>query len=128
MRTRAGRLRRPDVGVECGPRHDRSFVANRPRLVVEVLSPSTRELDMFGKLDEYKEVESQTAILIVEPNGPAALFWAREADRSWTHRSFDGPDGTIELPDLGVALPMSEIYADLTFGPEETRSLAGGRG
>ncbi len=83
---------------------------------------------MFGKLDEYKGIESPTAILLVEPNAPAALLGARDADRSWSYRSFNGLDGTIELPDLGVALPMSEIYADLTFGPEETRSLAGGRG
>jgi Uma2 family endonuclease len=40
VRTAAGRLRRPDVGV-VRALHDRAFVADRPRLVVEVLSPST---------------------------------------------------------------------------------------
>jgi Uma2 family endonuclease len=119
VRTVSGRLRRPDVGVECGPRHDRAFVADRPRLVVEVLSPSTRELDMFGKLDEYKEVESLAAILIVEPNAPTALLWARGADRSWAYSSFDNLEAAVELPDLGVVLPLSEVYADLTFEPAE---------
>jgi Uma2 family endonuclease len=99
--------------------HDRAFVADRPRLVVEVLSPSTRELDMFGKLDEYKGIESLTAILLVEPNAPAALLGARDADRSWSYRSFNGLEGAVEMPDLGVALSLSEIYADLTFGPEK---------
>ena len=74
---------------------------------------------MFGKLDEYKGIESLTAILLVEPNAPAALLGARDADRSWSYRSFNGLEGAVEMPDLGVALPLSEIYADLTFGPEK---------
>lgn len=74
---------------------------------------------MFGKLDEYKGIESLTAILLVEPNAPAALLGARDADRSWSYRSFNGLEGAVEMPDLGVALSLSEIYADLTFGPEK---------
>lgn len=74
---------------------------------------------MFGKLDEYKGIESLTAILLVEPNAPAALLGARDADRSWSYRSFNDLEGAVEMPDLGAALSLSEIYADLTFGPEK---------
>src|SRR5688500_14654539 len=37
--TRPRTRRRPDAGVECGPRHDNEYAANEPKLVVEVLSP-----------------------------------------------------------------------------------------
>ena len=115
--TLAGRLRRPDVGVECGARQDESYKAGEPRLVVEVLSPSTREFNLFGKLDEYKAVPSLDAILLVDPNAPQCLLWAREADGSWAHRPYDGLEQLIDLPALGVALPLAEIYADLAFPP-----------
>lgn len=119
VRTEGGRLRRPDVGVECGPRNDRAFVADRPRLVVEVLSPSTRENDMFGKLEEYRALPGLEAILLIEPNAPQALLWTRGAEGDWAFRSLDGLDERAEVPSLGVSLPMGEIYADLSFPPPE---------
>ena len=54
VRTLPGTRRRPDVGVECGHRDDGSYEAGEVRMVVEVLSPSTREFNLYGKLDEYK--------------------------------------------------------------------------
>src|SRR4051812_24703928 len=76
VRTPEGR-RRPDAGVECGALDDQSFEAGEVRMVVEVLSPSTRDLDTFGKLDEYKAIDSIDHILLVEPNAPQAILWSR---------------------------------------------------
>lgn len=45
-------LRRPDVTVECAPVICDTYENRSPRLVVEVLSPSTTNIDRFRKLDE----------------------------------------------------------------------------
>jgi Uma2 family endonuclease len=88
--TAADKRRRPDAGIDCGEFRDEDFVAEFPRLVVEVLSPSTREFDMFGKLDEYKSVESLDYILLIEPNAPQAILWHRDIGRRWEHRPYEG--------------------------------------
>src|SRR5450755_1537566 len=51
METRPGQIRRPDVGVDCGPRDPNGLKAQSPRLVAEVLSPTTRDFDSYEKLD-----------------------------------------------------------------------------
>jgi Uma2 family endonuclease len=115
VRTTKGTRRRPDAGVECGNLDDQSFEAGEVRMVVEVLSPSTHEIDMFGKLDEYKTIESMDHILLVEPNAPQVILWSRSADRSWSHATIEGIDGTVKIASLGIALTLADLYAGLTF-------------
>ena len=43
--TKSTNGRRPDVGVDCGPIQPTSMRATSPRIVIEVLSRSTRTLD-----------------------------------------------------------------------------------
>lgn len=86
-----------------------------PRVVVEVLSPSTRDFDTFEKLIEYKTVASLDHILVVEPNAPEVVHWSRDADRDWEKRSIEGLDQSTALPEIGVTLPLREIYDGVLF-------------
>ena len=70
VRTAQNRIRRPDVGVDCGRQERRDLAAREPVLVVEVLSPSTRDLDRSVEILEYQAVETLKTILYVEPNQP----------------------------------------------------------
>ena len=67
--------------MACGPRDPNGTKAALPRLVVEVLSPSTRDFDTFKKLDEYRETGSLEYIVLVEPNEPVAFVWRRDGAR-----------------------------------------------
>src|SRR5690349_8322185 len=58
-------IRRPDAGVDCRRRDPDATKAALPRLVAEVLSPTTRDFDTFGKLDEYKAVETLDYIVFI---------------------------------------------------------------
>ncbi len=115
--TGPSRRRRPDAGVECGERRDGDYAANEPRVVIEVLSPSTRELDLLGKLDEYRSVPSLREIVVVEPNAPQAMMWWRSIGGDWHSRAIEGLDESIELPSLDIALPLRGIYDGLEFRP-----------
>jgi Uma2 family endonuclease len=50
----AGNVRRPDVTVECGQADRRELAVRDPRVVIEVLSPSTMSFDRFKKVLEYQ--------------------------------------------------------------------------
>ena len=113
-----GNVRRPDAGVVCGPRDDNAMYADSPRLVVEVLSPSTRELDVSGKLDEYKTVESLNHIVLVEPDRPKAIHWWRAEDRGWRDQAYEGLESVIEFPDLQITIGLGELYQGLEFGQD----------
>lgn len=109
-----GNVRRPDVSVSCGTLDDRSQQLADPRLVVEVLSPSTRGIDLVRKLEEYKSVPGLSYILLVEPDVPHALLWRRGA-AGWELEEVQGLDGGFDLPDIEASLSMAELYDRLTF-------------
>lgn len=112
-----GNVRRPDVSVSCGKLDDRAQQLSDPRMVVEVLSPSTRGIDLVRKLEEYKSVPGLAYILLVEPDEPHALLWRREA-AGWALEEVQGLDGGFDLPEIGADITMVELYDRLTFPAE----------
>jgi Uma2 family endonuclease len=115
IETKPGQIRRPDVGVDCGRRDPNATIATLPRVVVEVLSPTTRDFDTIGKLEEYKLVDSLERIVVIEPNAPEIIIWARGADRSWRKDFRLGLDQEIDTPEIGVTLPLKEVYDEVEF-------------
>lgn len=73
VETKPGQIRRPDIGVDCGRRDPNAMKAAAPRVVVEVLSPTTRDFDTIDKPDEYKALESLERIVVIEPNTPEVI-------------------------------------------------------
>ncbi len=124
VETFPGQIRRPDVGVDCGRRDPNAFAAAEPRMVMEVLSPSTRDFDTIEKLAEYKAVETMDYVLVVEPNAPEVVLWSRLPDRSWEKTRTEGLDKTVTMPGIGVELPLAEIYDGVAF-PAQPRLLPG---
>lgn len=112
-------VRRPDVGVECVDKEpDALRAAENIRLVVEVLSPSTRAFDLVGKVEEYKALAGLDAILLLDPDRPQASLWVGQ-EGSWSFRMQAGLDAAIELPSLGLRLALRDVYDGLTFAPSE---------
>jgi Uma2 family endonuclease len=115
VETYPGQIRRPDVGVDCGRFDAGGYRATEPRVVAEVLSPSTRDFDAFAKLGEYQAVPSMAHILLVEPNAPEIALWSRNEEGAWLPSRTDGIDAAVELPALGVRLALADIYDGIEF-------------
>jgi Uma2 family endonuclease len=123
IETLPGQIRRPDAGVDCGQRDPDAMKAASPKVVFEVLSPTTRDFDTFEKLPEYKQVDSLDAIVVVEPNAPEVVVWSRDPERGWVQYVTEGLDQSISLPTIGATLAMMEIYDGVAFpvGPRLIR-------
>ena len=115
VRIPAGNIRRPDAGIDCGRFEDDALAADAPYLVVEVLSPSTRNLDMFQKLEEYKTVASIGHIVLVDPDVAEAIHWTRTAGDAWQYLTVEGFEAAIRLPEIGCVLGLGTLYEGLTF-------------
>ena len=115
VQTLPGQIRRPDIGVDCGRRDPNGYTAEAARVIVEVLSPTTRDFDTFGKLAEYKTIPTLERILFVDPNLAEVAVWSKDSDGAWTKAMCEGLGATIALPEIGVTLPLAEIYDDVVF-------------
>jgi Uma2 family endonuclease len=116
VETYPGQIRRLDIGVDGGRRDPNGYRASNPRLVLEVLSPTTRDFDSTRKLEEYKTIAGLEYILFVEPNEPSIAIWSR-AGGAWSEARINGLEAKVELPKLGIDLAMRAIYEDVEFPP-----------
>lgn len=107
--------RMPDVGVDCGKPDDDALTADQPALVVEVLSPTTRAMDVTIKLQEYQALESLDYVLLVDTESPKVHFHSRRDDRSWTATVVEGIAASILLQKFSVELKLSDVYRGLEF-------------
>ena len=100
--------REPDIVVTC-VRPDGAYVKT-PRMLVEVLSPSTEKDDRTTKLDFYETLPSLEAVLLVWQDERRIRLRSRGA-AGWVDQDVIG-SGTVAIPGLGVSLSLDEIYAD----------------
>src|SRR3954466_9540346 len=92
----------PDAIVRCGDRlHDDASTMRDPVIVVEALSPSTRDIDTTIKLERYFSVRSVQHYLIVRTDSPAIVHHRRVADGILTQIVQPGP---LRLDPPGITL------------------------
>jgi len=118
VRIPAGNIRRPDLTIECGTPGGRDMLVSEPRVVVEVLSPSTRSFDRFRKLVEYQSIESLVHILLVDTEAPRIDMVTRQPDGRWTPAAYEGLDAVIELTAVGASLSLADVFEGMTFQDE----------
>ena len=123
LSTATGEYAYPDATVVCGPRQygsgpvDRLTVVN-PRLIVEVLSPTTEADDRGAKFDGYRAVPSFEQYVLVAQDRPYVLTFLRQGDDTWSMRPYVGLDAIVTLPAIGIELPVADVYADIAFPPQ----------
>jgi Uma2 family endonuclease len=88
-----------------------------PRVVVEVLSPSTRKFDQGAKFDRFRELSSFEEYVLVEQDEPRVETRYRHPDGHWALDFALGLNSVILLRSLSISLPLLEIYAGIVFPP-----------
>ena len=115
VRIPAGNVRLPDAGVDCGTFRDETNWADEPTVVIEVLSASTRDFDLFVKVEEYKTVPSLRHILIVDPDEARAVHWSRNTGGTWSFQAHEGLEAAIVASPPPLTLKLADLYEGLTF-------------
>ena len=114
VETYPGQIRRPDAGIDCGKTDRRGLHVEEPRVIIEVLSPSTRDFDTLGKLGEYEAIASVHTVLLIDPDEPNVLVRRRTKEGWWGQR-LTGLDDEIAISNPDLALPLAAIYEDIAF-------------
>lgn len=107
----------PDVQVVCDANPESDSFQDRPVLVVEVLSASTRRIDEGEKRDAYLSLPSLGAYLMIEQESPAAVIY-RRGEAGFVREVHEGLEVSIALPE-GLSLPLAEVYERVEFGRDE---------
>lgn len=103
----------PDIFVTCDPRDrmDRQ-VKRYPKLIGEVLSPSTQLFDRTQKFEDYQKLDSLMEYLLIAQDQPLVSCYRRQVDGSWALTVYQTGD-RVMLTSLDLEFPISALYQGL---------------
>ena len=115
----------PDVIVSCDPQdmNSRIFIQN-PKIIVEVLSPSTSAKDRDEKFTCYLKIPTLQEYILIDSQKIFVERYCRGEGRMWLYYSYTAGD-IITLSSIGFNLPIALLYESVGFETEtetETQS------
>jgi Uma2 family endonuclease len=110
----------PDAMVVCEGNSLDDHFQQKPVLIVEVLSRSTRAIDLDEKLNNYLLIPTLQYCLFLEQAKPRAILM-RRTEAGFLRDTFEGMEAITDLPAIGCVLPLSELYDRVDFNPDSIR-------
>jgi Uma2 family endonuclease len=115
----------PDVTISCDPR-DRDDLVDEgelkviqyPRVVIEVLSPSTEAKDRGIKSEQYQSCSTMQEFLLVETQSAKIQLYRRTTGNLWTVQFFRLHE-EIELGSIGIRFPVAKVYENTRLGKQK---------
>lgn len=107
----------PDVMVVCNEVPESEYYRKEPVLIIEVISPSTRQTDRREKLRVYQQIPSVQEYIIVEQDKIHIEIHRRQPDARWiTYFYNEGDlDEIIEFQSVDLKITLEEIYRRVKF-------------
>lgn len=122
VRLSQSRYVHPDVTVTCDERdRGKQSTIYYPSLVVEVLSPGTRDYDRGGKFTYYRASSTIQEYVLVDTEYQTVEVFRRQREDLWMLQMFR-PGSMVELASLNVSFPVASVYED-TIVPENNAEL-----
>lgn len=85
------------------------YYTERPILIIEVLSNTTRKYDLTDKFIQYQKIETLQYYLCVEPEKQFVLFYYKQ-ENEWIAETFTKDEEIISLPALNISFSLKDIY------------------
>ena len=119
----------PDLAIVWGePQvHDiKKDVITNPKVIFEVLSPSTEKYDRTTKFMRYRMGnETLSDYILVSQDRPFVEHFCKQPDGDWLYRSFNQISEVLTIDSVDISLSLSDIYyrVELAEEPEETDGI-----
>jgi len=105
----------PDAQVVCQSNAGSERFQERPSVIVEVLSESTRRTDLGEKRDAYLAIPSLKALVFADFESARALVYRRRPQGGFAVEEYEGRSAVIGLPEIDAELPLAELYEGIEF-------------
>ena len=108
VKTPEGSYFYPDICV-CFPEVKKYFT-DKPVLLFEVLSESTRKFDLTDKFIQYQKIETLEYYVCVEPEQQVVFFYFKNNEGEWMAETFTKDESLIVLPKIKTSFSLKELY------------------
>ena len=113
----------PDVMVVEGePEYfeDDNTITN-PKIIVEVLSDSTKGYDRSDNFEAYRTIPSFVEYILLDQTKIHIEQYSKTANKRWSFREYDAEDEAITLTSVDIEIALEDIYNKVKFETVETK-------
>jgi Uma2 family endonuclease len=105
----------PDVVVTCDAPGGDSYFRTEPRLIVEVLSPTTERTDRHEKMAAYKNCQSVQEYVLISQDKMMLEIYRRRSVDDWQVEIFNEPAERCAFESVATTVSLSDIYRNVRF-------------
>lgn len=103
----------PDISVICGdiiPSEIDADTATLPTIIIEILSPATKDYDRGGKFRLYRDIPMLREYILIDSEAISVEVFRINSQGNWELQEHRSNDETLILPTVGFLLPLKEMY------------------
>ena len=110
----------PDIAVTKGQgiirtvkplgRERRTKVITNPHIIVEVLSPSTRDFDQTDKLSDYKKLDTVEQVIFIDPNKIYTQTFIKKGVNKWLNLDFHSLEDVLPIVGKTETIALKDVY------------------
>ncbi|MFZ4771161.1 MAG: Uma2 family endonuclease [Ferruginibacter sp.] len=105
----------PDITIICGdiiPSPEDNDTAIQPTIIIEILSPSTREYDRGGKFKLYRDIQTLKEYILVDAESIYIEAFRLNQQNHWELEEYKSVSDSLHIPSLNIFLSLTDIYED----------------
>jgi Uma2 family endonuclease len=103
----------PDVFVKCDPDDNDPLVKEKPVLIVEVLSESTKNFDRGNKLENYLKISTLKEYVLVSQKEIEIWIYRRTGEK-WEMEILK-ENHELHFTSIDLKIPVIDLYAKVVF-------------
>ena len=103
----------PDISIICGDvtiSDEDENTAIGPTVIIEILSPSTRNYDRGEKFMLYRAIPALKNYILVDSESVHVEHFAINKEGLWQLKEYNKINEEIFIETLNISLPMKEVY------------------
>lgn len=111
----------PDATIVCGApqmEDDKFDTLRNPKVIFEVLSPSTADHDRRKKFSYYCQIPSFREYILIDSTDYFIEFSRRQPDGTWDQDASSDPGGFLRIDSIRATIPVEEIYRNVFIRAE----------
>ncbi|MCZ4222204.1 Uma2 family endonuclease [Pedobacter rhodius] len=112
----------PDISIYCNDAKqsdvdDESFV--EPTVIIEILSPSTKNYDRGHKFDLYKDISTLKEYILIDSESISVEAFYINEKQSWELIEYKETGDSLNFVSMGFEMALSDIYNRIHFKQTE---------
>lgn len=102
----------PNISIYCGELNDdlEDDNAINPTVLIEILSPSTRDYDRGGKFKLYREIPTLKEYVLVDTESILVEVFRVNKSGHWELEEYKMVDDVLQLNSLSLSVALKDIY------------------